>query len=48
VGLFFFNTLILGGPHAKKGSHQTKALQFGYGLEVYLQDFFLFKNSTTE
>jgi hypothetical protein len=27
VGLFFLKTLILGDTHAKKGSHQTKALQ---------------------
>ena len=27
VGLFFDKALILGNPHAKKGSHQTKVLQ---------------------
>ena len=43
AGLFFFNTLILGDPHAKKGSHQTKALQSSYGLEVYPLDFFCLK-----
>ena len=43
VGLFFFNMFILGDPHAKKGSHQTKALQSSYGLEVIPRTFFYLK-----